>query len=409
MIRPIAVLVCLPLVAVGAPATDSTVHQTVLTRPRPETDPQGMRLGAFELNAALSTGYLLDDNIFATDTDEVDDDILLVKPEAVLASGWSRHALRVGAEALIGRYRDIDSEDYDDYRVFTDGRLDLRGSKVSGALSYADLHEPRTSPDDEGGAEPTTYSLVAADLAWLYQPGALSIRPDVRFRSFSFDDQPLAPPQGDRDRDTLDFGLRVGYDITPESDLFIEGRVTQVDYDQKVDDDGFQRSSDGYEVIGGSTLDLGGKTFGEVYAGYRSWSFEDSRFEDIDGLAFGADLAWNVTGLTTLTVSVSSTIESTTIVDASGIQRTAIGLDVDHELRRNLLLYVRAARANEDFQGIDRDDELFDGSFGARYLMNRHFYIQAGVTQEKRDTSGAESNDQAYDIHRFEISLQGNL
>jgi hypothetical protein len=357
----------------------------------------------------------------------VHDNILTLQPEAVLSSDWNRHALRLGADATIGRYGDHDGENYEDWHVFADGRLDLPNGNVTGALNHSNLHELRTSPDDIGGLEPTTYTVTAADLTWQFRPGALLIRPDVRFSTFTFHPTAVTAPgdpaqcvptsnptvdicsNSDRDRNALDFGLRLGYEVKPEYSMFVEGRAARFDYDRKVDYHGFQRSSDGYELLVGTTLDLGGKAFGEVYAGFRHWSFDDPRFENIDGPAFGAHVSWNVTGLTTLTVSADRTIEPTTIVNAAGILRTAFGLSIDHELLRNLLLWAKASVATEHFEGIDRDDDLLFTGFGAKYFMNRHVYLLVGVERESRDTSPADSGGRAYDIHTFELRLQGNL
>ena len=423
-------LMMVVLLAAGLAHAEDEPTETVANRPRPELDPEGLRLGVWKLDGYVGLGYLMDDNIFATESDEIDDDILRIEPRLVLASDWGRHSLRLGAEATIGRYSDFDSEDYEDTRLFTDGRLDVSGGKVTGGLSYSDQHEERTSPDDIGGLEPTTFQTLDAELAWEHQPGALLIRPDVRSRSLSFDDSVAATPpnpldrdpscsasstagldlcsNADRDRDVLSAGLRVGYDLAEQFNLFVEGRANVVDYDQAVDFDGFERSSDGYEFVTGSTFNLGGKTFGEVYAGYRSWSFDDPRFETITGPAFGADVTWNATPLITLGLGAERTIEATTIVGASGIERTAASLSVDYELLRNLLLWAKGGIASEAFEGIDRDDDLVEAGFGARYLLNRRISVSLGLETEQRDSSGAQADDE-FDIQRIEFRIQGNL
>lgn len=406
-------------------AQERPPSETVTSRERPETDPLGARLGVWTLDASASLGYQHDDNIFAADTGEEDDDILVLRPRAMLASDWGRHAVRLGAEGTLARYSDFDDEDYDDSRFFAEGRLDLPRGNVAATVSRSDLHEARTSPDDLRGLEPTTFSISAADLAWTFRPGALLVRPDIRYRSFSFDDTPTALPgdpvqcrdagsvamcsNADRDRDTVDAGVRIGYELRPEYDLFLEGRASVVDYDMQRDFDGFERSSDGYELLAGSTFDFGSTTFGEVYAGYRHWSYDDDRFDTITGPAFGADVAWNASGLTTLRLEAHRTIESTTIVGASGVNRTAFALSADHELLRNLLLWARVATATEDFDGIDRDDDLTEFGLGARYFMNRHLYVALRFDQEKRDGSGANASGQEYDINKVELMLQGNL
>ncbi len=401
--------------AVSGQGLDSP--ETAATRARPELDPLGLRLGAFVLQASVAGGYEYNDNIYATKTGEEGDNILTVKPRVDIGSDWTRHALSAGAEINAGRYLDNDSEDYEDWRIYTDGRLDLANGRVTGNVSHADQHEERTSPDDfqNGGrpADPTGFTLDAFSLAWLYAPGRVSVKPALSYEDFQFDDNVdtdgNAINNADRDRRSLRASVRPAYAVAEGYDVFVEAAGTVVDYDQSVDESGFERSSDGAEVLVGSTLNPAGKTFGEAYVGYRRWSYDDPRFEDIDGLAFGVDLKWNVTGLTTLGLLGESTIESTTIEDASGIQRTALGVTADHELLRNLVLSLALEWANEDFQGIDREDELLTAGFSAKYLLNRHFYAYLGIDHEERNQSGTNSVDQEYDLNTVYLRLQGNL
>ena len=53
-------LVLLACVAAGPSPADTP--ETVATRKRPEIDPLGIRLGAFNLGSSVAVGYLRDDN-----------------------------------------------------------------------------------------------------------------------------------------------------------------------------------------------------------------------------------------------------------------------------------------------------------------------------------------------------------
>jgi hypothetical protein len=249
-------------------------------------------------------------------------------------------------------------------------------------------------------------------LDYRFDPGRVSVQPGLYVDRFRFDQTKVsggAVDNSDRDRDRLRGRLRVGYQIADTYGVFVEGDATKVDYDRKVDFRGFERSSDGWELLVGSTIDLGGKAFGEFYAGYRHWSYDDSRFENVSGPTFGADLTWNLTGLTTLTFSAARTIESTTIQNAAGIERTAFGLAADHELLRNLILSAMLSAASEDFQGVDRKDDVFAAGAGAKYLLNRHLYAYLGYHYERRDTSPSTPGGREYAVNALYLRLQGNL
>lgn len=408
------VLLGLPLAAAAAPrAPLPDRDETVANRARPDYEPLGLRTGAWRWLPSVSAGYEMDDNVFATDDNEQDDDILVVRPEVAVASDWTRHRLVAGAQGEFGRYSDFDNEDYEDWRLYLDGRLDMANGRITGGVSHDDLHEERTSPDDVRGIEPTTYSIDAVRIDWRHSPGRLLLEPGLDYRNLSYDDTEAigggSIDNSDRDRDELRARLRAGFAVTDSYDVFGEVKATTVDYDRQVDFDGYERSSDAWELLAGTEFDLGGKTFGEVYAGYRHWTYDDDRFETIDGLAFGADVTWNASGLTTLMLGAERSIESTTIVGAAGIERTAVGVGMDHELLRNLILSARVAAASENFQDIDRDDDILEAGLGAKYLVNRWLYAYLGLDHEKRDTSPAGSGGREYTTNTFYLRLQGNL
>src|SRR5687767_13916781 len=66
---------------------------TVTTRPRPEYDPLGVRLGAFRLDAAAELGLGYEDNVFGRENDRIGDGFFSSGGSASLVSGWTRHAV----------------------------------------------------------------------------------------------------------------------------------------------------------------------------------------------------------------------------------------------------------------------------------------------------------------------------
>ena len=134
--------------------------ETVTSRQRPELDPLGIRAAGFLIYPSLAVGEQYNDNIFADDTEEVDDFITFIRPGVWVNSDWNNHALNFRADANIGKYADNGDEDFEDYAFGTDGRLDItRNQSLFTNALYSHLHQNRGDPDDPQGRNQGEYDL----------------------------------------------------------------------------------------------------------------------------------------------------------------------------------------------------------------------------------------------------------
>lgn len=404
-------LVCLVIVWGAAPAAAQDVarRETVMNRQRPEVDAIGVRAGGFLLYPRAGVELQLNDNVYAEPANEVDDSITVLTPGITAESSGEGHWLSFGAEAEIGRYSDEDSEDYEDFQLRAEGRRDLGRGRIEGRLRHYDLHEDRSSPDDCRVAaigqclEPTELSIDSLAGAWQWQPSRLLLRFAGEYERFDYEDNG-AVNNDDRDRDEITAGARTGYEMSPDYNLWVEIRSVDIDYDEL--DNGVDRSSDGYDLVVGSTMDFSGRTFGEVFAGYRRRDYDAAQLEDSDGATFGADLTWNVTGLTTLNFLASQEVNATTVTGASGIDTTTYGVSVDHELLRNLIVSASLSDVTEDYEGVARDDDVMQAGFTARYLMNRRLHVTLGYDISERDTSPPNPDEYDRDVMYLRLDAQ---
>ena len=254
--------------------------------------------------------------------------------------------LNLSAGADLAYYADNSDEDYTDYNFAASGRVDVRrDTNLRGNVSYAEKHEDRGSPYDSNGVEPGEYNLTQAGATFLHRFNRISIEPSFSFSQYDYDDVRTSADttinNDDRDRDIVEFGSRIGYMIVPDKyEAFFRFTGNDLDYDDNLDDNGFNRDSDGYEIVVGTAIDFGGITYGDVYIGYAEQDYDDAALEKVDGLVIGGSIFWNPTQLTTINPFITRTIEETTLSGASGYFATTAGIRLDHELRRNFLLHV---------------------------------------------------------------------
>lgn len=395
---PLLIVPLAGLPAGTALSQDLQRGQTVLERARPETEPLGVRSGPITVLPQVETGMTYDDNIFATQSGKTGDFIWTVQPQ--IRANWDlgRHSLNLMAGASLGRHLEHSSENYDDYRLEADGRIEATSADtLDFRFHHRRDHEGRGDPNTESSlAEPVVYYRSGGELTYEHTFGRIRGQVFARFDHYDFDNTPrldgTTAREDDRNRWETAAGLRVGYEMTPGREVFVRLTHLRVLYDQTPDASGRNRDSWGYEAVAGASYDITGLITAEVFAGYLARSYTDATLKDFGGPGFGARLNWSVTPLTTVTARITRSVEETTTersgVLASNYTRTLAALRVDHELLRSLILNARLQWRNEDYGGIDRTDNIVTAGAGATYTLSRNIYLSGDYTFEKLFSNG---------------------
>ena len=405
-------LLLIEIAAGGALGQELPWPETVTTRQRPEVDALGINTGAYRIYPEVSLEIVHDDNIFAVATDEKSDLVTHIQPQVEFESDWTRNELNLTINADIAQYMDTSSENYEDYLLGIDGRVDIqKGDYLRGEAGYARKHVPRNSPNDINGIEPTLYNVSSLSVAYQYVLGRLSFRLGSALDRRDYHD--VASQSGtinndDQDRDELAAVARIGYEMWSQASAFFRARYENVKYNQQFDDSGLERSSAGNSVEIGIELPFSGVLFGEVFVGNVTRNYDDSRLENIDSPSGGGALTWQPTGLTTVNVSISRKVSESIVNTSSGILTTESSLWVDHELLRNLLLNASLTTSTDDFRGIEREDDNIEFGVSAKYLMNRNLHVSLGYVFEDRD-SNTPGGTNSYTDNALRLAIKGQL
>lgn len=383
---------------------------SVTQRPRPEYEAVGGRVGGFLIFPKVEFAVEANDNIYATAINADSDTIFRVRPEIAIESDWPRHALNGYARGSINRYQDFDTEDYEDSAIGASGRLDIvRGASLSFGADRLDLVEPRSASNTPGfAAEPIEYTQTQAFIGGARTAGRLRLSSRADWREFDYQDgftlggAPI--DQDDRDRTVVSLTGRADWAVSPATAFFVQATGNDRDYDTASTALVPARDSDGYELLGGVNFELGAVARGEVAAGYISQSFDDPRFNDIDGFGARVQLEWFPTDLTTVTVAGGRTIEDAGIAGANGYLSTAASVRVDHELLRNLILTASATRTHDEYQGVDREDDRTIVSVGGTWLLNRNLGVNLAASRLEQESDGA-GRGVDFEVNRLVLSL----
>jgi hypothetical protein len=359
---------------------------------------RGLSVGPFRFQPSLIISETHDDNIFATRLLKKDDFITTVSPSFMVKSEWSQHQLNLDASADIDYYSQNDSENTQDYQFGGDGRFDItEQSNVFGGGRFKQEHEDRESVDEVNGVEPTTYDDIQAHLGMSQKFNRISVRAGGTFERMDYDDVPsitIDINNDDRDRRLFTAGARIGYELAREWELFVQGSYDLRRYDSVVDDNGFNRDSDGFRTAGGIKININRAMEAEVFAGYLYQDYEDQTLPNANAPDFGASLTWKMTPATTVRGYVDRTVEETTLFNASSYINTLAGVSFDHKFWKSLRLSSDINYFNSDFQGSQRIDDVISLGLGLKYLIIEKVFIGTNYRFIVRNSNIANQNYQ---------------
>ncbi|MDA0967545.1 MAG: outer membrane beta-barrel protein [Proteobacteria bacterium] len=376
------------ITAINANAQEKSFENTL-----PSYRAEGVTVGSFNLRPELTVEEQFNDNIFSTENNEEEDFITVIKPGLSLKSDWSRHSLNTYANANIGLYNDNDSENYEDFAIGLNGRLDvLRETFITAGVDYKDRHENRGSPDNNiNSIHPTEYDEFTSNIGIYRGVRKVSVRLNGEFKNLDFDDGVTSSganiDNDNRDRDQYRTSIRVGYEFMQDYEAFIRAVYDSRFYD---DTTTLNRNSDGYEISVGSSVNITGTIRGDIYLGYMQQEYDDASLNKIGGIDYGAELFWNATPLTQVQAGIERVVEETSLANLSGYISTAYNVSVEHELRRNILLGANAAFITNDYESSsinEREDDFFVAVTEAKYLMNRNLDLKLNYTYQNRHSN----------------------
>jgi len=369
--------------------------------------PRGARVGSFMFYPKLEVTESYNDNLYAADTAAKSDWVTDVKPSFNLNSDWNNHAFNLKANSDVRRHKSYSDENVEEYSIAADGRIDVRkATKVTLGAGEDWKTEERSSPDDTAGKNPTEYTVQNINAGIETKPNRVSVALNGTFDKSNYDDTTGATGtvtnNDDRDRRKLEGTLKVGYEIVPEYEAFVKVSYNDINYASAVDDNGFNRDSDGYKALVGAAIDLSKVLNGDVAVGYMSQDYKDANLLDPSGWSAEASLTWTPTQLTDVKLTASRSVDESTTNNVSSLVNTSYGVTVSHELKRNISLGARAQMSSNDQQGASVSDDTLTLGANVDYKLNRNLY--AGADYQRKDKNST-TNTSDYIENIFKVKL----
>jgi hypothetical protein len=354
-----------------------------------ELAPPGHELVGFRFTPVFTVENFYDDNIFATEDGREDDYFVSMVPSLGAESTWSRHYLSVNGVGRIDRYADVTSEDGEQYQLDAVGRLDLMAENSLGAeFSQGRQTVGRANAENSGRSGPQQLDRYEGALRYDHEFARTDLALSGFVRRLDF----IESLDSDRDRLIVGAAPRLSYRFSPSFSLFLEPEAVRRGYDQTLDDDGVKRSSSTYNGLVGARFDITSVIEGELAAGVAHADFDESTFDDVTTAAVSAEVTWDVTKLTTLEFEVTRRLAPTTLDGASSKVQTLAGINVRHELLRNLLITTEITYFREEFEKLGRTDDNFRIRASADYEINDFLSLLLTYRFRARDTDASDRN-----------------
>ncbi len=367
----------------------------------------GYLTGGFHILPEVEvTGYY-DDNIYATRRDKESDGVTVVSATLEAESQWDRHSLDLGAGASIGRYLDMSAEDYEDLWFNGDAQFDLRdGTQLYAGAGYSVNHESRDSKEasQQQIDEPTTYDAKSLQLGFDQRVGQGMVKFGVTHEALDYDNVGTLV-NDDRDRSVSGLGLRFSLPLDQRSSLFAQGILNQRDYEDEVDQSGYERDSDGYNtLLGVKRRFQGGHSF-EAYLGYLVQEYDDSRFERLSEPNYGFDLRWYPADGTKLTGKLQRSLNETTEIGSSGYLYSGLDLQLDRKIITDLIGYLNYNYGLAEFQDVGREDRTHTVAIGMKYYASPKVMITASYSHIDNDSNDINSVSPVVDTYDYARNL----
>jgi hypothetical protein len=385
---------------------DRSRYTAVTERSQTDFDPGPVRAGSFDIWASLGLEAAYNDNIFAEADNPDDDTVIHVRPEVEARSDWTSHALTAGVQVDQREYVANNDETSTDYNLYANGRLDvLRSFALTGNVIVGHTTEERYEPGNTG-SEPTQYESLGAGVGARYRTDRIQIEGSANTVERDFNEE-----SDYRDMTDNSLFARASYAISPDVAVFVQGRHSEQDYDLPGTVNNPNRDGKRMNVQVGASFELQAPFRGEIAVGSVKDEKDDPAWADVDGVSVDGRLQWFPTQLTTITFRANQGVTDPGNIDYASAERLSYGVRVDHELRRNIIIFGDVGFTKYNYESVDPaaadpEEQYTDYEVGFAYKINRRMHAEFSYRLHNQESSGDPTRPSSFDQNVISAGLK---
>ncbi len=405
-------LVCLSCLLVGSPLALAEEEQEAPPDPFSESPPEALnqsgylgggsvppsllspsrlRVGDFALGGQASLGLVYDDNVEAEDEERDEDVFLTFSPSVRAQSTYARHSLGLSAGATTGTALKDSTDDFFDWRIGADGRVDLsRRSKIDASVGYSRDIEDDEDPDAEDDDGDTPIDNVDASLSYAVDGERVAIGTGFSISRLDFDDDDF----DDRDRTAYGLTSRARYKWSDDLALSAGASYRYSAFDEDAADDGEGRDAQEVGLQVGAGYRASRTITTRAALGFAYVRFDDSDRDNNDRLTGSTGLTWKPGNGITLDLEARRSLGLSIEDDEDTRTSTSGTATLGHRLK----LGSRSALSSSLAFGIsrlsdlDRTDRTLVAGVTYAYRLADYAFFTASYRFSQRDSDEEEAD-----------------
>jgi hypothetical protein len=379
------------------------------------SDGGGITLGAFTLVPQIEINVGLDSNVFAQSAslNPTHSVYTTVSPSLDLRSEWLNHYVHVLASGTIGWYGAAPTQNFTNYGVVVDGKIDIRKDfYATYATGFRRSTEALGTPNVAFAQAPTVADTLPIEIGLYQQFNRIFYQLTAKAARFWYHDNSAIVSTGlpGSSRDRFEYGesFKVGYQLFEDLAVFVAPSLNHIRYIEAINSAGQARNSDGMNFALGATWQVNAISILEGTIGYQGTNFS-SGLGNTSALSYG--LSGTYTGYAPLTLRpyISRTINQSALSEYKDFVSTTFAVDFTYLIHdawtlAGGLLFSVADYSPVEGSGVGpRTDYFFRGQIGLLYSIRPE--IQIGPFFEYSRGSSTDSVGPSYDRQIYSIRL----
>lgn len=351
-----------------------------------------------EFTPTLKVSESYDDNFREVENDEESSWITTIAPTFTLGAEGRKSAYKLSYSAVSDTFHSSQKDNNTDHHLTADAGFEFNDrNRLKLNAGYHDVEE--TAGLDQ---KVENDMFNTKNVGGVYTFGAQSARAQIdlgaNYEELRYTN--TGRLNADKERDTTALKSTFYYRVAPKTKVLLEGRHT--DYNYVTND---RLNSENVGLLAGVTWEATAKTTGTAKFGREKKDFDDSSISEKSGGMWEVGATWEPRTYSRFSLNTRRGFDEGDS-GASTIKSQSTTLSWEHDWAERLSSNVSYTRMDQDYQDIEREDQIDTFGIGLTYEMRRWLDIGIGYKYSENDSDAA---NESYERNIYALSFTASL